>query len=267
MSREDVHDGSDVTEDVRPILSSGASAAKATAAVMAGGLGSRLRAVVSDRPKVLATVCGRPFVQFVLDQICDAGIRRAVFCTGYLGDQVVAAIGSSYRDVIVSFSHEDTPLDTAGALKKASPMIAGDAVIVLNGDSYCDVDLGSVLREHRLRNFPGTLVVRHVEDSSRYGCVEFSDDCVITGFHEKRTERTPGWISAGVYCLKRELLEAIPSGRRVSLEREMFPSWVDLGLLAYPSSGGFVDIGTPEGYSRAPDVLGEARAHGAFSKE
>ncbi len=135
-------------------------------------------------------------------------------------------------------------------------MLPGNDILVLNGDSYCDVSLSSVLQRHKSRQFAGTLVVRYVNDAGRYGRVAFCDSHTITAFHEKMNDSIPGWISAGIYCLRRDLLEAIPENRRVSLEREMFPSWVEIGLQAYPTSGSFIDIGTPESYSRAAEILG-----------
>ena len=111
------------------------------AAILAGGLGTRLRSVVPDRPKVLAEIGGRPFIEILLDQVAAAGIRTAVLCTGYLGDQIEARLGTRRGPLALRYSREVEPLGTGGALRLALPMLASDTVLVLNGDSYCDADL------------------------------------------------------------------------------------------------------------------------------
>ena len=113
-----------------------------TAVILAGGLGLRLRAVVQDRPKVMANVAGRPFLTYVLDQIVSAGIKRAVVCTGFLGDSISTVLNDDYQGLQLLYSHETTPLGTAGALRQALSMVQAFPVLVFNGDSYVNVDLG-----------------------------------------------------------------------------------------------------------------------------
>jgi NDP-sugar pyrophosphorylase family protein len=225
--------------------------ATVTAVILAGGLGTRLRPVVSDRPKVLAHVCGRPFVTYALDQLAAAGVETVVMCIGYTGDQLRRAFGDSYAGLNLTYSSESEPLGTAGALRLALPLIQSDQALVMNGDSFCEVDLNALYRWHRQCGARGTMVVSWMSNTDRYGRVQLDPDNRIVGFREKHALHRSGWINAGIYLLGSDCLAAIPPGRAVSLEEEMFPSWIPLGLYGYQSLGRFLDIGTPEAYAAA----------------
>ena len=225
--------------------------ASVTAAILAGGLGTRLRSVVADRPKVLAEIRGRPFLAYLLDQLAAAGVRTVVLCTGYLDEQVQATFGDAYGNLRLVYSQESSPLGTAGALRLALPLLESDPVMVLNGDSYCDTGLNEFVAWHLNGDRVGSLLLTWVEDTSRYGTVAVGEDGKVLGFHEKQGVPQPGWINAGVYLLSRELLNSIPADQEVSIEREVFPAWVGRGLRAYQVRAPFVDIGTPESYAEA----------------
>jgi len=219
-----------------------------TAAILVGGLGTRLRSVISDRQKVIAPVAGRPFLFRLLDQLADAGLRRVVLCAGHKAGDVIAAIGNSYRNMVVRYSPEETPLGTAGALRHALPLLDSDPVLAMNGDSFCEVDLAALYRAHQRHQANGTLVVVSARDTSAGGCVVFDKQNVIQRFDEKQSSASPGWISAGIYLLGRAVLESVPVNRPVSIERETFPAWIGRGLHAFPVEGRFLDIGTPDAY-------------------
>ncbi|HEY6205516.1 MAG TPA: nucleotidyltransferase family protein [Chthoniobacterales bacterium] len=223
----------------------------ASAAILAGGLGSRLRSVVSDRPKVLALVNGRPFIAALLDQIVESGAESVALCTGYLGEQVEAAFGAVYRNLKIFYSREPSSLGTAGALRLALPLLGAGSIVVMNGDSFCDARVKDVLSWHRARAARATLLLSEVADTSRYGRVRTADDGRVVGFEEKDASGGRGWINAGVYVIERELLETIPGDRAVSLEREMFSSWIGEGMYGFKTSGRFIDIGIPETYAAA----------------
>ena len=234
-----------------------------TAAVLAGGLGTRLRPAVSARPKVLAPVCGRPFLAYLLDQVADAGLERAVLCTGYLAEQVRAEFGDRYRTLRVGYSVESSPLGTGGALRQALPLLDGDPVLVLNGDSYCAADLQRLVAEPQAApGSAGTLVVTWMDDTSRYGSVDIDDRGVIRAFHEKAEGAGPGWINAGVYLLSRRLLASIPDAGVVSIERDVFPQWMSGELRACRVNAPFLDIGTPESYAQAEAFFAGGRPPG-----
>lgn len=222
-----------------------------TAVILAGGQGTRLRAVVADRQKVVANVAGRPFVTRLLDQLADAGLRDVVICTGYKAEQVAEMIGFEYRGMSLRYSPEPSPLGTAGALRNALPMLKSDPVLAMNGDSFCEVDLAAFGRAHRECKASGSLVVRELADTSQSGRVSFEQNGAIGSFVEKGGAAGPGWINAGIYLLGRALLESIPLDRAVSLEREIFPAWIGQGLAAFPTTGKFLDIGTPESHAAA----------------
>lgn len=222
-----------------------------TCVILAGGVGSRLRSVVSDRPKGLAEVNGRPFLAFLLDQLVAAGARRAVFSTGYLAPQIEEAFGDRHRGMGIGYSHETVPLGTGGGLRLAAETATSPTLLVLNGDSYCEVDLTAFLTDAVHHDRSPALVLSRQADTSRFGRVDHGSDGRITSFREKGESPGAGWINAGIYALPRGLVMAIPAGRPVSLEREVFPAWIGQGLRAFPSEGRFLDIGTPESYREA----------------
>jgi NDP-sugar pyrophosphorylase family protein len=222
-----------------------------TAAVLAGGFGTRLRSVLPDRPKVLAEIRGRPFLAYLLDQLASAGVRNAVICTGYLGEQVRSTFGDSYTDIRLVYSQESSPLGTAGALGLALPLFESDSVLVMNGDSFYGINLRLLWEWHCLQRANATIALVNRIDTARYGQIQVNGDGVVISFNEKGTAGGSGWINAGIYLIMRSLLLTIPADRYVSLEQEMFPAWAGRGLYGYRSEGRFVDIGTPDAYKSA----------------
>ena len=226
-----------------------------SAAILAGGLGTRLHSVIADRPKVLANVRGRPFLAYLLDQLDSFGFNDVVVCTGYMGDQVQAAFGESWGRLRLSYSRESVPLGTAGALRCALPMFKSDSVLVMNGDSFCEADLESMWSWHSKGGMDASILLARVPNTRRYGRVRVDANGLVLKFDEKSTEGGEGWINGGVYLLSRRLLLTIPTAGPVSLEREMFPVWLERGLSGYRGEGRFLDIGTPESYGAAQEFF------------
>jgi len=222
-----------------------------TAVILAGGLGTRLRSVMSDRPKVLAEIHGRPFLSYLLDQLADAGVQHVVLCTGYKAEAIRTQFGDSYGSLALTYSQETMPLGTGGALRQARPHLHGDSVLMLNGDSYCAADLGAFLEGHRGSRAEASLLLAEVSDTGRFGRVDLGDEGTILGFAEKAAGGGPGWINAGIYLLGQKVLQALPETTPLSLERDVFPAWVGHGLRGFCSPGWFIDIGTPESYATA----------------
>jgi NDP-sugar pyrophosphorylase family protein len=222
-----------------------------TAAILAGGLGSRLRPAVTGLPKALANVGERPFLTYLFDQLVAAGVRDVVLCTGYLGDQIAKIFGESYDTLRLDYSQESTPLGTAGALRLALPLFNSNPVLVMNGDSYCDANLREFWLWHAKRHAKATLLLSKVLDTERFGQVKVDTDGMVTDFKEKSSGQGSGWINAGIYLLSPDLLAEIPANRAVSLEREVFPNWIGRGLYGFQSETRFMDIGTPEAYASA----------------
>ncbi|MFM9057652.1 MAG: nucleotidyltransferase family protein [Planctomycetaceae bacterium] len=237
------------------VTTGGDAWADVTAVILAGGVGSRLRSVVSDRPKGLAEIHGRPFLAYLLDQLADAGARRVVFSTGHLAAQVEAAFGPEWRGMQVAYSPETGPLGTGGGLRLATDHVATPTLLVMNGDSFCAVDLTAFVRDHVAHGRAPALVLAHQADTSRFGRVECDAGHFITAFLEKAEAGGPGWINAGIYAVERSLVAGLPADRPVSLEREAFPAWIAHGLRGFPCRGAFLDIGTPESYAAAEDFF------------
>jgi len=229
----------------------------ATAVILAGGLGTRLRSVVADRPKILAPVQGRPFLALLLDRLAEAGLREAVLCVGYRSEQVEAAFGASYAGMRLAYSAEPSPLGTGGALRRALPLLKSDPVLVMNGDSFCRADLPLFWQWHHARNAAATLLLTRVPDTRPYGRVQRDDRGLVELFEEKGEQGGPGWINAGIYLIGRRVLEEIPGGRAVSVEREVFPCWIGRGLYGCPGEGPFLDIGTPASFAAADEFFSE----------
>ena len=229
--------------------------ANITAFVLAGGLGTRLRSVVADRPKVLAEVAGRPFLHFLLNQLAAAGVRDVVLGTGYMADLVESTLGFTHGPLSLRYSPETTPLGTGGAVRAALPMLTSSTVLMLNGDSYCDAELGEFHAQHLQSGAKASILLAHVADSSRFGSVKTDAAGTVTEFTEKRADAGPGWINAGIYLIDRSLIEAIPTNQAVSIERDVFPRWIGHGLRGVSIGRALLDIGTPESLASSEAFL------------
>lgn len=219
-------------------------------AILAGGLGTRLRPVVSNKPKVLAEINGHPFLKYLLDQLDSIGVKKIVVCTGYFGEQVQAKFGKSYGNLKLNYSRESSPLDTAGAIRLALPLLKSDTVMVMNGDSFCDCDFKKFLRFHISKKADVSLLLTKVSDTSRFGRVNINKKGRIVSFEEKG-KKGEGWINGGIYLISRSYLLQIPQKRAVSFEKDLFPNWINRGFYGYQSGGHFIDIGTPQSFAFA----------------
>lgn len=225
------------------------------ALLLVGGLGTRLRSVVPSTPKPLASVGGQPFLELLVQQLRSQGIRRLVMCTGYLGGQIENEFGDGRSwDVAIEYSQELIPLGTAGAIKLAQPYVRrAPDFVVMNGDSFLEVDLRQLIGFHREHGGLGTMAVVQVKNAGRYGTVQMDIEGRVIGFSEKTGREAPGMVNAGVYVFDRTVLEHIPEGP-ASLERDVFPRLLNQGLYALEQQGMFIDIGTPEDYARAQEL-------------
>ena len=226
------------------------------ALILAGGLGTRLQEVVPDRPKTMAKVKGKPFLEYLVGQLHSQGFEELVLCVGHLAEHIEAYFGDGSRwGVRIQYAVENTPLGTAGAIRNASHLVEG-AFLVLNGDTYLEADFRQLLAAHRRcraadPDLLGTIATLRVEDAAAFGTLEFDGQNRILRFREKVTAQA-GRINGGVYVLEPAFLDLIPPGQPVSIERDTFPLLLERGynLRAYRVKGFFVDIGTPEGYRR-----------------
>jgi D-glycero-alpha-D-manno-heptose 1-phosphate guanylyltransferase len=217
--------------------------------ILCGGLGTRLAHVVADVPKSMAPIGDRPFLSYILDDLIAKGIRRFVLAVGYKKESVSGFYGSDYKGVSVDYSAEDSPLGTGGAIRKALDLCKGTHVFVVNGDTFFDVDLKSMLAAATDNGFDVTIAVKQLANFDRYGTVSI-DDGVVVKFHEKAATRK-GFINGGVYLIGQRLKERLPEGR-FSFERDFMEQRTEsIRIGAFPSDGYFIDIGVPEDYRRA----------------
>jgi mannose-1-phosphate guanylyltransferase len=223
------------------------------ALVLAGGQGTRLRPLTLTVPKPVMPLAGRPFLSFMLDWLRSHGVEDVILSCGFLSDAVENVLGDSYEGTTLHYVHEDEPLDTAGPVRLAFDQgLLEDRLFVLNGDVLTDLDLTAQLEQHDKTGAAATLALVAVDDTSAYGVVPTKPDGEVEAFLEKQEGDVPtNRINAGAYILERSTIEAIPPGRPVSFEREIFPSLVGNGLYGYPAEGYWIDIGTPERYLEA----------------
>jgi D-glycero-alpha-D-manno-heptose 1-phosphate guanylyltransferase len=222
------------------------------ALLLVGGMGKRLQPVLPATPKPLARVGGAPFLRLLVGQLRSQGIRRLVMCTGHLADQVEKEFGDGHQcGVAISYSRESRQLGTAGAIKLAERYLArASDFLVMNGDSFLEMDFHQFIRFHRAHSGLISMAVRRVADATRYGTVQMASDNRVVSFREKAESPASGIVNGGVYIFNRAILEHIAEGP-ASLERDIFPRLLKLGVYAMEQEGLFIDIGTPEDYARA----------------
>jgi NDP-sugar pyrophosphorylase family protein len=230
---------------------------KIDAIILAGGLGTRLKGTVGDLPKVLAPVNGKPFLDILLHLLDRSGkIGKVILAVGYMADKII----ERYRDsdafrFRIAFSVETDLLGTGGAVKKALGYSETGNVLVLNGDSYVEVDLEELFAAHSARNAALTVVVKEVPDAGRYGRVLIDAGGRVVSFEEKKVAPGSGYVNAGVYLLNRILFERVEEEKVFSLEKDLLPAILGEAVYGFVSQGKFIDIGIPETYFMSGDYL------------
>ena len=219
------------------------------AVILCGGEGKRLKSVVSDRPKPMADIGGKPFLDLLVEMLEKQGLRNIVLCTCFMPGFIKGYYAKKKTASMISVSEETEPLGTAGALKLAGPKIGSDPFFVLNGDSYCEADLKGMLDFHKSRNADATILLSVCGNTGDYGSVKVDDKMKITGFQEKGPCTQDALVNAGVYLFSRKILDMIPDGRTYSAEYDLFPKLDN--LYGFASDSGFMDIGTKDRYAKA----------------
>jgi len=223
--------------------------------VLCGGLGTRLRPVLADRPKSMALISGTPFLRLLLDRLRSQGVDDVILGTGYMAEKIESYFGSGNKLAMrIRYSREREPLGTGGALKLSEPLIS-DPVLVLNGDSYVEWSLNPMLELFRVKDADMVVVLQAVADVSRYGSVALDHDGRVTQFVEKGAAAGPGLINAGVYLLRKQIVRDLPAGTAISLEREVFPSLLHRQVYGLVCQGLFIDIGIPDDLRQAQTLL------------
>lgn len=232
-----------------------------TAFILAGGLGKRLRQVVSDRPKPMADVLGQPFLEILTRLLVAKGIHKFVMLVGYKADSIEEHFNDSrFGDLEIMFSHETEPLGTGGAVKNAQ-RFATDPTLLVNGDTYLDANIKELYEFHKVRGADVTISLFQVADVSRYGSVSLNSDGLVIKFHEKSGNLcNSGLINAGVSLVSRSFIDALPEQSQFSMEIEVFPKLANTGrMFGLEQKGLFFDIGTPESYLEFQEFVSSGR--------
>jgi len=236
------------------------------AIVLVGGEGTRLRPLTATIPKPALTLVDRPFLAYMVEWLGEHGVTEVVLACGFLPDQLREALGDSDSGVRLSYVTEPERRGTAGAIRFAADTL-GDRLeqrfLALNGDVLTDLDLTALLRTHEEHGARATLALYPVQDAAAYGLVHRDEEGAVLEFLEKTGEHSPGAINAGAYVLDRSVLDLVPAGREVSIEREVFPRLVGDGLYGTALDGYWMDIGTPDRYLQASWDILEGRVHTA----
>lgn len=224
-----------------------------TAIILAGGFGTRLKSVVADLPKPMAPVCGKPFLDFQFNYLNFFGLKEVIVSTGHLGEKIKSHYGDSFKNLKLSYSHETTPLGTGGGIRLAMEKAEGKHILVLNGDSFFDVDLNKFFNQHASFHSDCSLALREVDNAARYGTIKLGDMGVVKAFREKTNEEAPGTINGGVYIIKKEIfLNKTEANIPFSIEKDFYEQRInELNIFGFTHNGYFIDIGIPEDYARA----------------
>ncbi len=227
---------------------------------LAGGLGTRLRPITNDLPKPMVPIMGKPLLERNIENLKNHGVDEIVLSTCYKPHKIERYFEDGRKlGIKISYISEDIPLGTAGAIKNAQSFF-NDTFLVFNADILSDIDISEMIRFHKEKGALATIAVTQVDNPSAYGVIEHDENGFITAFKEKPQphETSSNLINAGVYVFEPQLLDEIPSGRAVSIEREIYPQLLQKGykLAVYNRCSYWLDLGTPDKYLRAhKDVL------------
>ena len=224
--------------------------------VLSGGLGTRLRPLVSDVPKPMARFNGIPFLDFLLSKYEKQGIKHFVLSTGYMGEEIETYFKDWPGETKITISREEKLLGTGGAINNAIGQIDGSEFFVVNGDSYCDLSLSSLYRQFKLAGTPVCIALSKVEDVSAFGAVSIDEDAILTDFSEKGEFQGAGLVNAGIYVMSKAIQALFPDKQKFSIEADVFQTVADRGCISgYPVVSRLYDIGTPESFRRAETEL------------
>ena len=223
------------------------------AIILAGGRGTRLQGIISDIPKPLAPVNGKPFLDILLSQLNNVqAIQHVVIAAGYKSEKIVERYqGSSAYRFSILISEERELLGTGGAIKKALSLTTSEGVLILNGDSYVDADIEGLFRFQRENHARISIVLTEMDNANRYGYATVDSRNRIQRFEEKQSQEKRGLINAGMYFLDRTLFDRVPENRVISFEKELLPKMIQDGAYGFIVAGKFIDIGVPESYHAA----------------
>lgn len=215
--------------------------------ILCGGLGTRLKQVSKDLPKPMVEINGRPFLEIIIDHIASYGFRKFVLCTGYKKEVISEFFLQKNDGLTYVVSEENTPLGTGGGIHKAQELINSRMFLGLNGDSFCQLDLKEFVRFHIKNAAAISIALTSIDDPREYGSIELNENKEITGFNEKNSNQVgSALVNAGVYLFDKRSLDHFPVAENLSLEYDVFPSFVGNRLFGYVTYAPLFDIGTPQ---------------------
>ncbi|MFY0643471.1 MAG: HAD-IIIA family hydrolase [Bacteroidia bacterium] len=225
--------------------------------ILAGGLGTRLQSVVADVPKPMAPVCDSPFIHYILKSLDLTLVNNIIFSVGYKHEVIKEYIGDEYEGKRVLYAVEDQPLGTGGGIKLALQKAETEQVLILNGDTYFQVDIQAMLNSHIEEGNTLSLALKYINKPARYGTViTMPPSGRIIYFKEKNPKSPAAFINGGVYIAQKELLEHFPEEDKCSFEQDILEKHVgNLQFGSFISAGLFIDIGIPEDYEKAQELF------------
>jgi D-glycero-alpha-D-manno-heptose 1-phosphate guanylyltransferase len=223
--------------------------------ILAGGLGTRLRSVISELPKCMAPVAGKPFLYYVIDHFQNQGIEKFIFSVGYKSESIIEYLDDKYSTLNIQYSIEDEPLGTGGAIKLASTKASQKNVLIVNGDTLFKINLNKLKDFHNMCDADCMLSLKPMQNFDRYGVVELNKDHSIKSFKEKQYYEA-GLINGGVYILNAEKFFKEDLPEKFSFEKDYLETFYDKRrMYGVVQDEYFIDIGIPEDYERAQTEL------------
>lgn len=224
-----------------------------TAIILAGGFGTRLQSVVSDLPKPMAPVNDQPFLNYQLNYLKHYGINKVILSLGYLPEKIKDFYGYNFNGIEIDYVIENEPLGTGGGIRLALEKCIEEKVLVLNGDSFFDVELNKFYKLHTTNNSEISLALRKVNNAARYGTIEKDKNSKIISFIEKSGLEKEGIINGGVYILDKKIYSNLtPANKNFSIEKDFFEKQLqNIQIKGFEFEGYFIDIGIPEDYAKA----------------
>jgi|SRR3989338_2335079 len=218
--------------------------------ILCGGLGKRLRKVINDRPKPMAAINKRPFLDILIAYLRNFGFRYFILSIGYKAENIKEYYNKK-KTLNIRFSEEKTPLGTGGAFKMAQAFIRSNSFLVMNGDSFCNVNLNKFLKFHIQKNALASIVLVKDRQNKDCGRVKVLSSNQIAFFKEKTESTNDSLVNVGIYMFKKDIFSLMPKDKKFSLEYDFFPKITKERFLGYLTNSILLDIGTPEGLKRA----------------
>ncbi len=216
------------------------------ALILCGGEGKRLRPILRNKPKAMVDINGRPFLDILIDYLQRYGIKRIILGVGYRRDMIKSYYSNRNNKVSIEFSQEHKPLGTGGALRNSQHFIKSNPFLVMNGDSFCGINIPEFLSFHKTKNALATLALVKTKDTRSYGIIGMDASYHLCYFNEKSKIKKGGFVNTGIYLFNQKIFSYMPNRARFSLEYDFFPSLIGKRFYGYIAHKNLIDIGTPD---------------------